>query len=348
VSSPGLGRRDVEPLFFGHGLGDDLLRSAALLGHRNGLTFDTHDRLHRCDVYCRGQRIERQRIAVIAVIVLRQFGGTGAWHGGTGTIEAGTLFPRPILAGTILAGTIITLVAILAYGTVFSRTLRTCVTVLASRTVVTILFVAILVAAVLVAALGAVLAGAILAGTILALVAVLTGRLFLAVLLGRPRIELALDLVAVLVELLFGLGIVLARAVGVRFFEARATFGEHAEIMVGELEIIFRKHPVARLLRIARERLVLFEQLWGIATRAVIDAIAEFGSSVLRALAILATPAATATGLLAIIDQADAVLNKGGVQIPFCPISRCRIRTAGRSAASPSLSIIARDRRMWG
>jgi hypothetical protein len=62
----------------------------------------------------------------------------------------------------------------------------------------------------------------------------------------------------------------------------------------------------------------------------------------------LATPAATATGLLAIIDQADAVLNKGGVQIPFCPILRCRIRTAGRSAASPSLSIIARDRRMWG
>ena len=343
MSGPGLGRRDVEPLFFGHGLGDDLLRPAALLGHRDGLTFDTHDRLHRGSVYCRGQCIERQRIAVIAVIVLRRFGGTGAWHGGTGTIEAGTLFPRPILAGTIITGPIITLVAILAYGTVFDRTFRPRVTVLAGRTVVTILVAAL--GAILT---GAILAGPILAGPILALVAVLTGRLFLAVLLGRPRIELALDLVAVLVELLFLLGIVLARAVGVRFFKARAAFGEHAEIMVGELEIIFRKHPVARLLRIARERLVLFEQLWGIATRAVIDAIAEFGSSVLRALAILATPAATATGLLAIIDQADAVLNKGGVQIPFCPILRCRIRTAGRSAASPSLSIIARDRRMWG
>jgi hypothetical protein len=338
VNGPGLGRRDVKPLFFSHCLGDDLLRPAAFLGHRNGLAFDTHDRLHCCNVYCRRQCIERQQIAVIAVIVLHRFGGTGARRGGTGTIEAGMLFPRPILAGTI-----ITLVAILAYGTIFSRTLGARFTVLASQTVVAILF-----AAVLVAALGAILTRAILAGPVVALIAVLTGRLFLAVLLGRPRIKLALDLVAVLVELLFGLGIVLARAVGVRFFEARATFGEHAEIMVGELEIIFRQHPVARLLRIARERLVLFEQLWGIATRAVVDAIAEFGSSVLRALAILATPAATATGLLAIIDQADAVLNKGGVQIPFCPISRCRIRTAGRSAASPSLSIIARDRRMWG
>jgi hypothetical protein len=102
------------------------------------------------------------------------------------------------------------------------------------------------------------------------------------------------------------------------------------------------------LLGVARQRFVFFEQLRSIAARAIVDAVAHFGPSVLRALAILTAPAATATGLLTIVDQAVAVLNKGGVQIPFCPRAHCRIRTAGRSAASPNQSTIAWDRSILG
>jgi len=313
---------------------------------------------------------------VIAVIIMRRAIGLRAGSHfaaavETRTIFTGTFLARPLLAGAVvagrcLAGPVVTLITILTRGTVIARPLGTRFTVLANGAIIAALIVARTIisgVATLLAALGTILTravvallpvftrpivtGPILTGPILTLVTILPRRL-LAWLLGRPRIELTLDLVAVLVELLLRLGIVLPRAVGVRFLISRPAFGEHAKIMVGELEIIFGENPVAGLLRIARQRLVFFEQLRSIATRPIVDAIAEFGASVLRALAILATPAATATGLLTIVDQADAVLNKGGVQIPFCPNSCCRIRTAGRSAASPNQSIIAEARRMWG
>ena len=47
--------------------------------------------------------------------------------------------------------------------------------------------------------------------------------------------------------------------------EAGAVFAEHAEIMVRELEIIFGVDAIALHLRVARQRLVFFEQLGGVA-----------------------------------------------------------------------------------
>jgi hypothetical protein len=309
---------------------------------------------------------------VIAVVVVRRTICLCSGRGIAAAVEtralhartffAGPVITGPVIAGPVIAGPVIARGTILARRALLGAPLRSRFAVLPHRTVFAILALAILAVPILavpilVAALRTIIARTVVTlRTILtrsifalgAIIAILARRLFLAILLWGPRIELALDLIAVLVELLLRLGIVLPRAVGIRFLIARAAFGEHAEIMVGELEIIFGEDPIARLLRVARQRLVFFEQLRGIATRAIVDAIAQFRASVLRALAILAAPAATATGLLTIVDQADAVLNKGGVQIPFCPISRCRIRTAGRSAASPNLSVIAEERRMWG
>lgn len=90
-----------------------------------------------------------------------------------------------------------------------------------------------------------------------------------------------------------------------RFFLTGAVIGQHAEIMVGKLQIIFRVYPVAGQLRIARHVAVFFQQLGGIATRAVIDTIA-----VVTAAAVLATgttiivvPATIAAAGLTIINQ---------------------------------------------
>ena len=71
--------------------------------------------------------------------------------------------------------------------------------------------------------------------------------------------------------------------------------------MVGELEIIFGHHPIARQLRIARHVAIFFEQLGGVAACAAIDAVGLIApATTLRALAIVAAvviAAATATAL---------------------------------------------------
>ena len=89
--------------------------------------------------------------------------------------------------------------------------------------------------------------------------------------------------------------IFLARTI---FFIARTAIGDDAEVMIGELQIIFRHHTVTLLLGIARECVIFFEQLRCIAARAVINAIALFGTATpVVAGRTLVTPAATATGL---------------------------------------------------
>jgi hypothetical protein len=122
----------------------------------------------------------------------------------------------------------------------------------------------------------------------------------------------------------------LAGTAWVIFFVACAGFAQHAEIMVGELQIIFGQHAVAGLLRVAGKRLILFEQLRCVSARPVVDAVATFGATTAAAAAIVATgailalstPTATATGLLTIIDQVEFVLSKGFFkQIPLCPLA---------------------------
>jgi hypothetical protein len=79
--------------------------------------------------------------------------------------------------------------------------------------------------------------------------------------------------------------------------------------MIGKLQIIFDVDAVTLHLRVARKRLILLEQLGGIAARAIVDAIAGILATRIatrRALLLPAT-AATAAGLT-IIDQVLVVL----------------------------------------
>lgn len=88
------------------------------------------------------------------------------------------------------------------------------------------------------------------------------------------------------------------------FLKARARFGEHAEIMIGKLQIIFGVDPIALHLGVAGKRLVFLEQLGRIAACPIIDAIAVFGTTPGIATTLRALPATTATAAgLTIVDQ---------------------------------------------
>jgi hypothetical protein len=93
---------------------------------------------------------------------------------------------------------------------------------------------------------------------------------------------------------------------GILLFEARAVLTQHAEIMIGELEIIFGLNPIARELGVARHALVFLEQLSGIAALAVVLPVARLSAEVLSPLSTATAPAAT----LSIIDQMPTSLSR--------------------------------------
>ncbi len=95
--------------------------------------------------------------------------------------------------------------------------------------------------------------------------------------------------------------LVVVAALALLLVETRAGIAEHAEIMIGELQIIFGLDAVAGQLGVARHALVFLEQLGGIAALAIILAIAAIIAG--DAPGLLSTAAATAAALT-IIDQA--------------------------------------------
>lgn len=119
-------------------------------------------------------------------------------------------------------------------------------------------------------------------------------------------------IIAVIAVLIVGFGPLVAiiavivflpvAALAALFFEARAAFGNDPKIMIGKLQIILGHDPIARHLGITGERLVFFEQLRGIATCTIVDAIALFRTAPAIPLLALSTPTATAAGLT-IIEQ---------------------------------------------
>jgi len=120
--------------------------------------------------------------------------------------------------------------------------------------------------------------------TVVALLALFAGTLLLA---GFDHIVVTvvvIDILAALTPLIF---------------EARAALAQHAEIVIGELQIIFGLYAVAGKLRVARHVLVLLEKLRGIAPLTIVLAVTRLSAEILSPLAPAAAPAAT----LSIVDQ---------------------------------------------
>ena len=78
-----------------------------------------------------------------------------------------------------------------------------------------------------------------------------------------------IEIVAILAVLVLLLTLTLALLV-----EAGASLGEHTEIMVRELEIIFGHHPIALGLGVTREIAVFLVELDGVAARPIVDPVA--------------------------------------------------------------------------
>ncbi len=114
--------------------------------------------------------------------------------------------------------------------------------------------------------------------------------------------------VAVAVEILVVVAVELVTGTAL-FLDARTSRFQHAEIMVGELEVIFGVHPVAGALGVGGEVLVFLQQLRGVAARTIVDAIAVI-TRVAAAASRLALSTATATAAgLTIVHQGLVVLS---------------------------------------
>lgn len=111
-----------------------------------------------------------------------------------------------------------------------------------------------------------------------------------------------IEIVGIIVEIVAGRAIAL-----LLFFLPGAIVGQHAEIMVSELQIIFGVHPVARHLGIARHILVFFQKLRGVAPGAVVDPVAIVATAPASIVGASVVPAAIAAAGLPVVDQ-DVVL----------------------------------------
>ena len=132
-----------------------------------------------------------------------------------------------------------------------------------------------------------------------------------ALLLVLRRIVSFAVIVAIAVAVHFGvhpifaiiviIAIIVATLRALLLIGAGPAFAEHAEVMIGKLQIIFGLDAITGKLRIARHALVFFEQLGGIAALPIVLAIAAIIAG--HASGLLSTATATAAGLT-IIDQA--------------------------------------------
>jgi hypothetical protein len=180
----------------------------------------------------------------------------------------------PLGLGGLAPGTIITVVTGTALLTIVTDT-----ALLAGTTLVA------LVAARPVAAVEP-LAAVLPLRAILAILAIV-GRSFFARL---DQFILALILVDVVIAL---------TALLVLILEARTAFAQHAEIVIGELQIIFGLDTVTRQLGITRHALVFLKKLRGIAALPIVLPISRLSAEILAPLPTTAAPAAA----LSIVDQ---------------------------------------------
>ena len=104
--------------------------------------------------------------------------------------------------------------------------------------------------------------------------------------------------VAVVIGLLAGFV-----ALGARFVLTGLVVGDHAEIMVRELQVVFRLNPVAIVLRVLSQLLVLVEQLRCVATRPAVDPVELVSATAQIAIY------ATAATIVAIVIQGKSSIH---------------------------------------
>ena len=92
------------------------------------------------------------------------------------------------------------------------------------------------------------------------------------------RLLVGADRVALVAEIVVEVEIVARAAIAalVLLLEATALIGQHAEIVIGELEIIFGVDAIARKLRVAGHVAIFLKQLGGVAARTTVDPVVDY------------------------------------------------------------------------
>ena len=200
----------------------------------------------------------------------------------TGTVVTGTIITRTIVAWALITRTVVALAQLSLAAITIAIITRPIIT----GPVIT----------------GPVITGPVITGPFVAAVAAVVGARITSlgfvpgvVIAGIARIAVAIH--GIIIKAVTALAAIVAA-----FGLAITIIAEHAIIMFGILQIIFCRHPITGLLRVARQRPIFFQQLGGIAALAVIQprAIIIATSHLLRARTAVA---ATAPPPLVVPDQ---------------------------------------------
>ena len=129
------------------------------------------------------------------------------------------------------------------------------------------------------------------ARTLLRTVVTIISTIIAAVVVLATRTAVAATaIIAIVVAITIVIGLVaFVLTLGTRFFLTRLVVRDHAEIVVGKLQVILLLHSVAIVLRVLGKLLVLVEKLRSIAARAAVDPVGTV-SATLMAIAATAAP----------------------------------------------------------
>ena len=144
--------------------------------------------------------------------------------------------------------------------------------------------------------------------------------------------------IEIVVEIFALLALVIATATALLVLP-RLVVGDHAEVMVGKLEVVLHLHPITIVLGVLRQLLVLLEQLGRIATRAAVYPV-----KLVAVAALSAVTAPTAT-VIAIVIQGNCSLISGLMQKLPARAANRPLALAPHRWALPTR--VARSAPMW-
>ncbi len=154
------------------------------------------------------------------------------------------------------------------------------------------------------------------AGLLLALVAagpIIALRALIALRAGKHRLVKAgeitcvVEIVAV-ITVFARISPTLTRLAGALFFLAHAGISQHAEIVIGELQVIFGLDPVPIEMGIVRLLAILFEQLGRVAARPAVNPVELLATTTTAALLAIATPTTSVVVAVVIAVTAIAII----------------------------------------
>lgn len=181
----------------------------------------------------------------------------------------------------------------------------------------------------------------IIVGFVVGILLAFIGRAVVLIIPTRARTALfALGVVTAILDVVFVVTVIVRLtpiivALGARFVLPRLVVGDHAEVMIGKLQIIFGLNPVAIVLGVLSKLLVLVEKLRRIATCPAVNPV------LIASTALVVAVSATAATIVTIVIQRKFILIRGQgafsmvrLNSPWTPISTLSDNTRSHARVS--------------